>query len=58
MRGKLGPKPAPESGEILGVFVVVAVRSKEGVAVYLLFRHSIMAVVHIRGVFPPYFMQW
>lgn len=34
------------------------VRSNKGVAVALLFRHSIMAVVEKGGVSPPYLMQW
>jgi hypothetical protein len=55
---KLDPDLLPGSREMLGVFVVVAVRSNKGVALSLLFRHSIMAVVDIGRVFPPYLMQW
>jgi hypothetical protein len=47
-----------ESGAMLSVLVVVAVRSNKGVVLSLLFRHSIMAVVDKGSVFPPYLMPW
>lgn len=60
---EVDPKPAPESiGKIQsmlwGYLSSWAVRSNKGVAMHLLFRHSLMAIVVKRGIFPPYFMQW
>jgi hypothetical protein len=57
------PKPAPESGgrskaRLWGYVSWFAVRSNKGVAVSLIFRHSVMAVVEKRRVFPPDLTQW
>jgi len=60
MRSVQSLRPNPYQrfkSKILGVSNVAAVRSNEGAAVSLLFRHSIVAVVEKSGVIPPNLTQ-
>lgn len=57
MQSKTDTKVEPGGGGYFGG-IVVAVRSDKRHALSLLFRHSIMTVVDVCWVFPPYFMQW